>query len=148
MAKELDASALRAKRILLGMFVVWFIGEALVIAINGKVTGGVRYILTLLLMYYVFQGRLWARNLMAGLCCVGAALVLVIGISNFNGMGIGPIVIIVAAGFFLAIAAYLLLSKNLNRYFAWQRFVYSSLDLTIPAKGKGSRDEDFSDLKP
>lgn len=121
MVTELDASALRAKKILLGLFVVWFISEALVIAINGKVTGGVRYILTLLLTYYVFQGRLWARNLMVGLCCMGAALVLIIGISNFNEMGTGPIVMIVYAGFFLAIAAYLLLSNNLNRYFAWKR---------------------------
>lgn len=117
----IDSPALKAKKILFGLFVGHILVEAVIVASLDRVPGLVRMILTLLLMYQVFQGKLWAQRLMAGLSFVSAMFLFKSGADEFQNT-ITIFASIIALGcFFLTISLYMLMSKDLRRYFEWKR---------------------------
>jgi len=115
-----DAAALRAKKILFGLFVGWMVIDAFLVALSAEIPRVGRLLLTLLLMYYVLQGRLWARNLMIGLFGLGVIWCVGFGIWNFQEMPTVAIVMFAFAALISVIPTYLILSKDLRRYLDWK----------------------------
>lgn len=115
MSKMPDAAALKAKRILFGLFVAWFVVDALLVAISGKVPGVLRLILTLLLMYYVFQGRTWARKIMIGLFSLGVIVCIGFGLWYFRQSSTAALIIIGFGAAIAVIPAFMVLSKDLKK---------------------------------
>jgi urea transporter len=115
-------SALKARNRLLAMFLLLCILDgALVIAAQDRWAIG-RILLTVVVMYFVIQGRKWAEWLLVGICSL-----LVVGLITivFALSSKLPAVLIVGslmmAILSAAIAVYIVSSKDLNRYFSYKR---------------------------
>ncbi|MEM6398795.1 MAG: hypothetical protein AAF757_00985, partial [Cyanobacteria bacterium P01_D01_bin.116] len=63
-----DSSALKARNTLLTMFVVLCILDATLVAIARDKWAIGRILLTIVVMYFVLQGRRWAKYLLMGIC--------------------------------------------------------------------------------
>ncbi|MGL5063938.1 MAG: hypothetical protein ACRC62_28455 [Microcoleus sp.] len=119
---QLDRSALKARNNLLAMFVLLCILDAvLVIVARDKWAIG-RILLTIIVMYFVMQGRKWAKWLLISICSLLvvllAALVIALGYKLSNFLIVGSSILAVLSAI---IAIYMVTSKDLNRYFAYQR---------------------------
>lgn len=118
---QLDAGALKAKKTLLGLFASWIVLDMLLVAFAGTVSDVARVILTLLLMYFVVQGKRWARTTtigLFGLCVVGCVA---FGVWKFQEMRTVALIAIAFSALISVIPLYLLLSRDLHRYFAWKQ---------------------------
>ncbi|MBE9011602.1 hypothetical protein IQ250_15450 [Pseudanabaenaceae cyanobacterium LEGE 13415] len=117
-------SALKARNRLLTMFVLLCIlDSALVIAAQDRWAIG-RIFLTIVVMYFVIQGKQWAKWLMVGICSlvVVSLITLVLALSSKLSATLtgGSLMMAVLS---TAIAVHLVSSKELNRYFADKRKV-------------------------
>lgn len=125
MIPQPDRSALQARNILLSMFVVLsFLDTTLVIVAKDRWAIG-RILLTILVMYFVFQGRKWAKYLLIGifslLIVALIAMVLTLGskLSTFIVIGSWVMVALCAVT-----TVYLVTNKDLNRYLSSRRQAY------------------------
>lgn len=125
MIPQPDRSALQARNILLSMFVVLsFLDTTLVIVAKDRWAIG-RILLTILVMYFVFQGRKWAKYLLIGifslLIVALIAMVLALGskLSTFIVIGSWVMVALCAVT-----TVYLVTNKDLNRYLSSRRQAY------------------------
>ncbi|MCU0568338.1 MAG: hypothetical protein MUF49_17290 [Oculatellaceae cyanobacterium Prado106] len=115
-------SALNARNKLISMFLLLCILDVtLVIAARDRWAIG-RILLTVGVMYFVVQGRKWAKWLLVGIC--GLLVVLLITMvfvlrSKLSVALIGGSLIMAVLS--AAIAVYMVSSKELNRYFADKR---------------------------
>jgi peptidoglycan/LPS O-acetylase OafA/YrhL len=119
---QLDQSALKARNKLLAMFVLLSILDvALIIAAQDRWAIG-RILLTLIVMYFVIQGKKWAKWLMVVICSLLAvsliAMVLALSSKLSAALSFGSVVMAVLSA---VIAAYIVSSKDLNRYFSSKR---------------------------
>ena len=119
---KLEPSALKARNILLWMFVLLCILDTvLVIMAQDKWAIG-RILLTIVVMYFVIKGRKWAKWLMIGICSflvvILSAMVLVLSSKLATTLIIGSLIMAVLC---TIIAIYMISSKDLNRYFSYQR---------------------------
>jgi DNA-directed RNA polymerase subunit RPC12/RpoP len=112
---------LKARKTLLGLFAAWIVLDVVLAAIGGTVLDGIRIIMTPLLMYFVVQGKRWARIITIGLFGLGALGCVAFGIWNFQNMRT-PAYIMIGFGVLMSvIPLYMLLSKDLQRYFTWKQ---------------------------
>lgn len=119
---KLEPSALKARNILLWMFVqLCILDTVLVIMAQDKWAIG-RILLTIVVMYFVIKGRKWAKWLMIGICSflvvILSAMVLVLSSKLATTLIIGSLIMAVLC---TIIAIYMISSKDLNRYFSYQR---------------------------
>lgn len=117
-----DQSALKARNTLLAMFLLLCIlDSALIIAAQDRWAIG-RILLTVVVMYFVIQGRKWAKWLLVGICSllVVSLITLVLALSSKLSatLIVGSLMMAVLSA---AIAVYLIRSKDLNRYFSDKR---------------------------
>jgi hypothetical protein len=117
-----DQSALKARNRLLAMFLLLCILDvALVIAAQDRWAIG-RILLTVVVMYFVVQGRKWAKWLLVGICSllVVSLITIVLALSSKlpAALIVGSLVMAVLSA---AIAVYMVSSKDLNRYFSCKR---------------------------
>jgi urea transporter len=117
-----DQSALKARNRLLAMFLLLCILDgALVIAAQDRWAIG-RILLTVVVMYFVIQGRKWAKWLLVGICSllVVSLITIVFALSSKlpAALIIGSLIMAVLSA---AIAVYIVSSKDLNRYFSCRR---------------------------
>jgi uncharacterized membrane protein len=117
-----DPSALSARNKLLVMFLLLCILDlALVIAAKDRWAIG-RIILTVVVMYFVVQGKKWAKWLLVSICSLLVvsliALVLALGSKLSAALAVGSIIMAVLSAI---IAAYMIRSQDLNRYFSSKR---------------------------
>ncbi|KYC37972.1 hypothetical protein WA1_04815 [Scytonema hofmannii PCC 7110] len=121
-----DRSALQARNRLLFMFVVLCILDvALVIVAKDRWAIG-RILLTILVMYFVLQGRKWAKYLLMGILSllVVALIAMVVALNSklsaFLIVGSWIMVVLCAIT-----TVYMATNKDLNRYFSCRRQAYS-----------------------
>ena len=81
-----------------------------------------RVLLTVVVMYFVIQGRKWAKWLLVGLCSllVASLITIVLGLSSKlpTTLMVGSLLMAVLSA---AIAVYLVSSKELNLYLSCKR---------------------------
>ena len=121
-----DQAALKARNKLLAMFVlVCILDTALVIIARDRWAIG-RILLTIVLMYFVMQGRKWAKWLLMGICSllvvILMALVLTLSSKLSPVLIVGSLILVVLSAI---IPIYMVSSKDLNRYFSYKRQAYS-----------------------
>ncbi|MBE9047973.1 hypothetical protein IQ255_26870 [Pleurocapsales cyanobacterium LEGE 10410] len=114
---QLDPSAIKARNNLLGMFVTIVILDSILVAVSRDLWAIGRIVVTIGIMYYVIQGKKWAKWVLIGifsLVIVLLAALIVALHSKLSGFLIIGSLLLVAL---YAIARiYLTTSKNLNRY--------------------------------
>jgi O-antigen ligase len=121
-----DKSALKARNKLLAMFLLLCVLDAaLVIMAKDKWAIG-RILLTIVVMYFVIQGRKWAKWLLIGICSllVVILITMVFALSSklSTALIVGSLIMSVLSAI---IPFYMVSSKDLNRYFSYKRQAYS-----------------------
>lgn len=121
-----DQAALQARNRLLALFVVLCVLDTtLVIMAQDRWAIG-RILLTIVVMYFVIQGRKWAKWLLMGICSllVVALIVMVLALRAKLSMVLmsGSLMMAVLSAI---IVSYMASSKDLNRYFYYKRQIHS-----------------------
>lgn len=117
-----DRSALKARNRLIAMFVLLCILDiALVIAAQDRWAIG-RILLTIVVMYFVVEGRKWAKWVLVGICSllVVSLIAMVLALSSKLSTTLigGSLIMAVLSA---VIAVYIVSSQDLNRYFSYKR---------------------------
>jgi sensor histidine kinase YesM len=120
-----DKSALKARNRLLAMFLLLCVLDAtLVIIAKDKWAIG-RILPTIAVMYFVIQGRKWAKWLLIGICSLLVVLLIamVFALSSklSTALIFGSLIMSVLSAI---IPFYMVSSKDLNRYFSYKRQAY------------------------
>ena len=123
---QIDPSALQARNKLLAMFLVLCaLDTTLVIMAQDKWAIG-RILLTIVVMYFVLQGRKWAKWLLMSICSllvvVLIAMIFALSSKLSTTLIVGSLLMAVLSAI---IPAYMFSSKELNRYFHYKRQAYS-----------------------
>jgi urea transporter len=119
---QLDQSALNARNKLLALFVMLCILDiALVIVARDRWAIG-RILLTIVLMYFVIQGRKWAKWLMVSICSLLVVILITMMLAMSSKLStilmIGSLIMVALSS---VIAIYLVSNKDLNRYFSYKK---------------------------
>jgi hypothetical protein len=120
-----DPSILSARNRLLAMFLaLCILDTTLVIIAQDKWAIG-RILLTIVVMYFVLQGRKWAKWLLMGICSFLAialiTMVLLLSSKLSIVLLIGSLIMAILS---TIIPIYMFSSRDLNRYFSWKRQKY------------------------
>jgi sensor histidine kinase YesM len=120
-----DKSALKARNRLLAMFLLLCVLDAtLVIIAKDKWAIG-RILPTIAVMYFVIQGRKWAKWLLIGIC----SLLVVLLIAMVFALSSKLSTALIFGSFIMSVLSaiipfYMVSSKDLNRYFSYKRQAY------------------------
>ncbi|NJN10833.1 MAG: hypothetical protein HC815_23720 [Richelia sp. RM1_1_1] len=121
-----DSSALKARNILITLFVVLCVLDATLVVIARDKWAIGRILLTIVIMYYVLQGRRWAKYLLMGICSLLAVLLIAIVALLASKLStvliVGSLIMVVLC---VIIPAFMATSKDLNRYLSFKRQSYS-----------------------
>lgn len=115
---QLDPRSIKARNNLLGMFIAIIILDSILVAVSRDLWAIGRIIVIIGVMYYVIQGKQWAKWVLIGIFSLVivalAALIIALYSKLSSLLIIGSSIAIVL----YAIAGiYLINSKDLNRYF-------------------------------
>jgi len=123
---QIDQSALKARNILLTMFVVLCILDATLVFIARDRWAIGRILLTIVVMYFVLQGRKWAKWLMMGICSFVIVVLITMVIALRSKLSTVLILgSLIMSALSTIILIYMASSKDLNSYFSWKRQNYS-----------------------
>lgn len=119
---QLDQAALKARNQLLGMFLALCgLDTVLVIMAQDKWAIG-RILLTIVVMYFVVQGRKWAKWLLISICSVLVVILIAMVVALSSKLSttliVGSLIMAVLSAI---IPIYMIISKDLNRYFHYKR---------------------------
>ena len=121
-----DPFALKARNKLLAMFLLLCILDAALVIIAQDRWAIGRILLTIVVMYFVMQGRKWAKWLLMGICSLLAivltTLVFTLSSNLSTVLIVGSLLLVVLSAL---IPIYMASSKDLNRYFSYKRQAYS-----------------------
>lgn len=119
---QLDRSALNARNRLLMMFMALCILDIALVWLAQDRWAIARIGLTIIVMYFVMQGRKWAKWTLISLCSLLVmallAMIVALGAKLSAVLIIGSLIMAVLS---TIIPIYLIQSKDLNRYFCYQR---------------------------
>lgn len=121
-----DSSALKARNTLTTLFVILCLLDATLVVIACDRWAIGRILGTIVVMYYVLQGRRWAKYLLMGICSLLAVLLIaMIGLlaSKLPTVLIGGSLIMVVLC--VIIPVFMVTNKDLNRYLSFKRQSYS-----------------------
>ena len=119
---ELNVSALKARNNLLAMFLILTILDSILVAVSRDLWAIGRILATIIVMYFVMQGKKWAKWVLIAIFSLVivllAALIIALHskLSGFLIIGSSILIILYAIA-----GTYLIASKNLNRYFSNKR---------------------------
>jgi hypothetical protein len=117
-----DQSALKARNRLLAMFLLLCILDGVLVIAAQDRWAISRILLTVVVMYFVVQGKKWAKWFLVGICSllVVSLITIVLALSSKlpAALMVGSLVMAVLSA---AIAVYMVSSKELNRYFSCKR---------------------------
>ncbi|MGK7895811.1 MAG: hypothetical protein AB4372_19915 [Xenococcus sp. (in: cyanobacteria)] len=119
---QLDQSIFKARNKLLAMFLVHIILDTILVIIAKDMWAIGRILVTIVVMYFVLQGRKWAKWILIGIfsLLIVALLALVVALySKLSTIIIGGSLILTI--FSAIIVIYIAASKDLNRYFSFKR---------------------------
>ncbi|GAP99675.1 hypothetical protein [Leptolyngbya sp. NIES-2104] len=119
---QLDSSALQARNRLLVMFaLLCILDTTLVILARDRWAFG-RIIFTVIVMYFVLQGRTWAKWLLVGICSLLVVLLIAMVVALKAKLSmvltLGSLLLSVISA---VIVIYLLRDQDLSRYFAYKK---------------------------
>ncbi|NJO65502.1 MAG: hypothetical protein HC836_47635 [Richelia sp. RM2_1_2] len=121
-----DLSALKARNILLTMFVMLCILDATLVVIARDKWAIGRILLTIVVMYFVLQGRRWAFYLLMGICSLLAVLLIAMVVALSSKLStilvVGSSIMVVLC---VIIPIFMATNKDLNRYLSFKRQSYS-----------------------
>lgn len=119
---QLDKSALKARNNLLIMFSIYLLLDVCLIAVSRDMWAISRILVTVVVMYFVLRGYRWAKWFLVGLFSVLVMALTALIIALYSKLStfliVGSIATIILS---IMINIYLVLSKNLHRYFSYQR---------------------------
>jgi hypothetical protein len=119
---QLDQSALKARNRLLVLFLLLSVLDLTLVIIAQDRWAIGRILLTIVVMYFVLQGRKWAKWVLIALCSllvvVLTALVLALSSELSTALIIGSLLLGVLNA---VIVAYMISNKDLDRYFCYKR---------------------------
>jgi hypothetical protein len=117
-----DQSALKARNRLLAMFLLLCILDVTLVIIARDMWAIGRILPTIAVMYFVIQGRQWAKWLLMGICSLLAviliAMVLALRSKLTTVLIVGSLIMVVLC---IIIPIYMASSKDLKRYFFYKR---------------------------
>ncbi|MFM7546225.1 MAG: hypothetical protein ACKO3I_06920 [Synechococcales cyanobacterium] len=117
-----DQSALTARNRLFAMFLLLCVLDVVLVVIARDRWAIGRILLTVIVMYFVIQGRKWAKWLL--LCTCSLLVVILIGMVLVLSSKLSTTLIfgsLIMAALSTVIAIYIVTSKDLNRYFSYKR---------------------------
>jgi hypothetical protein len=119
---QLDQSALKARNLLLAMFVAHIVLDAILVAIAKDVWAIGRILFTIVVMYFVLQGRKWAKWVLVGIFSFLVVALIALVIALYSKLStiliVGSLILTVLS---TIVVIYLSFSKDLNRYFSYKR---------------------------
>ena len=114
--------ALKARNQLLALFVALCILDAVLVFLAQDKWAIARILITVGVMYFVAQGRKWAKWVLVGICSLRVvsltAMIVVLSSKLSIGLIAGSLVMILLSAI---IPIYMIRSQDLNRYFAHKR---------------------------
>jgi O-antigen ligase len=121
-----DQSILTARNRLIALFLVLCILDTVLVIIARDRWAIGRILLTLVVMYFVVQGRKWAKWLLIGICSFLVIILITMVVLLRSKLSIVLIVgSLIMAMLSAMTAIYMLRSQELARYFSWKRQSYS-----------------------
>jgi O-antigen ligase len=119
---QLDQSALNARNNLLALFLLLCVLDVSLVIIAQDRWAISRILLTIAVMYFVIQGRKWAKWLLVSICSllvvVLIAMMLTLGSKLSTILMVGSLMMAILC---VVIPIYIVSNKDLNRYFAYKR---------------------------
>ena len=119
---ELDISAVKARNTLLGMFCVLTILDSLLVAVSQDMWAIGRILATIVVMYYVMQGKKWAKWVLIAIFSLVivllAALIIALHSKLSTFLVVGSLILIILS---LVTGSFMIFSKDLARYFSSKR---------------------------
>ena len=117
-----DQAALKARNNLFAMFLVLCLLDIILVAIAQDMWAIGRILVTIVVMYFVLQGRKWAKWTLMGLCSLLAVVLLAMVVALQSSLStiliVGSLVMVVLSAI---IVGYMARSADLNRYLAHVR---------------------------
>jgi hypothetical protein len=119
---QLDQSALKARNILLPMFLVHIVLDTMLVVIAKDLWAIGRILVTIVVMYFVLQGRKWAKWVLVGIFSFLVVALIALVVALYSKLST---VLIVGSSILAILSAiitiYIACSKDLNRYFSYKR---------------------------
>jgi hypothetical protein len=119
---QLDLSALKARNKLLAMFVGHIVLDAILVAIAKDIWAIGRILFTIVVMYFVLQGRKWAKWVIVGIFSFLVVALIALVVALYSKLStiliVGSLILTVLS---TVIVMYIVYSKDLNRYFSYKR---------------------------
>jgi hypothetical protein len=119
---QLDQSALKARNLLLAMFVAHIVLDAILVAIAKDVWAIGRILFTIVVMYFVLQGRKWAKWVLVGIFSFLVVALIALVVALYSKLStiliVGSLILTVLS---TIVVIYLSFSKDLNRYFSYKK---------------------------
>ena len=119
---QLDPSALKARNKLLTMFLVHLVLDTMLVAISKDVWAIGRILATIVVMYFVLQGRKWAKWVLVGILSFLVVALITLVIALYSKLStvliVGSLILAVVSAI---IAIYIVFSSDLNRYFSYKK---------------------------
>ncbi|MBD2356241.1 hypothetical protein H6G41_16670 [Tolypothrix sp. FACHB-123] len=120
--EQIEQSALKARNTLIVMFVVLCILDATLVIIARDRWAIGRILFTIVVMYFVIQGKKWAKWLMMSICSFLTVILIAMVIALSSRLStvliVGSLIMAVLSAI---VAIYLASSRDLNNYFSWKR---------------------------
>ena len=119
---QLDQSILEARKKLLAMFLVHIILDTILVIIAKDIWAIGRILATIVVMYFVLQGRKWAKWILIGIFSLLVVALLGLVVALYSKLSsiliVGSLILTI---FSAIIVIYIAGSKDLNRYFSYKR---------------------------
>lgn len=123
---QLDQGTLKARNKLVAMFLLLCALDATLVFMAKDRWAIGRILLTIVVMYFVLQGRSWAKWLLMSICSlvfvVLIAMVVALSSKLSTALIVGSLIMAVLSAI---IPIYMAANKDLNRYFIYKRQTYS-----------------------
>ena len=115
---QLDPSAIKARNILLKMFIAIAVLDSILVVVSRDLWAIGRIIVTVGVMYYVLQGKKWAKWVLIGIFSLVivllAALIIALHSKLSSFLIVGSSILIIL---YTIAGIHLITSKDLRRYF-------------------------------
>jgi hypothetical protein len=119
---SVDASALRARNLLITLFVTFCALDVVLVVLASDMWAIARVLLNIVVMVFVLRGRKWAKWLLIVLLGLSAfalaALLILLGSELSGALVIGSLLLLILS---LLIPIYLVTNADLKRYLSQQR---------------------------
>ena len=119
---QLDQSALKARNKLLAMFLVHLILDTMLVVLAKDLWAIGRILVTIVVMYFVLQGRKWAKWVLMGIFSFLVVALIALVVALYSKLStvliVGSSILTVLSAI---IAIYIACNKDLNRYFSYKR---------------------------